>query len=352
MNILNRISKLSKSIVIIIAVLMTLAIGYIKYVTGVEVSVSIFYIIPIALCAWVVHRKAGFVLAFFSTIIWYVTDILCSPSYSHQIIPIWNSLVLFGFFYIMVWLLSSYRKVIDRENTIAKEIQHSMLPKCIPEIPGYDIAVAWQPASHIGGDYYDIVILSDGTVGLCIGDVTGHGMPAALLMSNLQAAFRILAKDTNSPSDLCDQLNKFIVNNTESDNFISFFYGILNTKKKVLHYSNAGHPPPIVLRHHNDKIFRLSTKGLLLGVDDDFVNKKAALKLKTGDVIILYTDGVVEAVNSRGEFFGEEGLMNICKEHFHQSANVICKNILHSLSLFTNNNAVLDDVTLLVIVVN
>jgi serine phosphatase RsbU (regulator of sigma subunit) len=350
MNLINRISKLSKSTIIIITVLMTQVIGHLDYITGAEISISIFYVIPVALCAWFVHRKAGFALAFLSSITLYVADFLCSPSYSHPFIPIWNAIVSFGFFSIMVWSLSSYRKVMDRENTRALEIQHSMLPKNIPEFPGYDIAVAWRPTSRIGGDYYDIVNLADSTMGLCIGDVAGHGIPAALLMSNLQAAFRILAINTHSPDDLCDQLNKFIVNNTESENFISFFYSILETEKKVLHYSNAGHPPPFVLRQ-NGTIHRLSTDGLLLGVTDDFVNKHAILKLETGDVIILYTDGVVEARNPRGEFFGEEGLINVCKMHFHQSANDICENILRSLSLFNNNNNH-DDVTLLVIVVN
>jgi hypothetical protein len=260
---------------------MTLAIGFLDYITGAELSVSIFYIIPIALCAWFVHRWAGFAMAFISAIIWNIADLLCSPSYSHILIPVWNTLVLFGSFYFIVWILSSFKKVMDRENNLAIKIQQSMLPKYIPKHPGYDIAVVWQPAGHISGDYYDIVVLADSTLGICVGDVTGKGMSAALLMSNFQAAFRILAMNTHSPHEVCDKLNKFIVNNIVSGNFISFFYGILDTEKKVLHYSNAGHPPPIVLRSNGD-IHRLSTEDLIFGVTTDFTSKQCYIATKKG----------------------------------------------------------------------
>ncbi len=350
MNLINHTLKLGKRNLIILSTLNVLVIGFIDYITGVELSVSIFYILPIALCTWFVHKRAGIALAFISSIIWLLADILSSHLYSHPVIPVWNTMVMFGSFYIIVWALSSFKRVVDIENARAIEIQQAMLPKYIPKLPGYDIAVAWRPANHIGGDYYDIIALTENTIGLCVGDVTGHGMPAALLMSNLQAAFRILAMNTHSPHEVCGQLNKFIVNNVLSENFISFFYGIIDAENKIIHYSNAGHPPPIVLRSNGD-IRRLSTDGMLFGVTDNYTSKQAALQLKKRDVILLYTDGIIEARNQQGEYFGEEGLINASKPHIHETANDICESIISSLTLYSSNIDH-DDTTLLVIVVD
>jgi serine phosphatase RsbU (regulator of sigma subunit) len=348
MNIINRISKLRKSTIVILAILFTLLIGLLDYLTGAEVSASIFYIIPVALCAWYVDQWTGFLLAFFSAIVWDLADLLCAHSYRLLINPYGNTGIMIGFFASIAWMLSVLKKTIDRERTLAIGIQRSLLPKRMPKLPGYDIAVVWKPADHVSGDYYDAITLTENAVGLCIGDVTGHGMPAALLMSNLQAAFRILAADTHSPEEVCERLNTFIMKNSATEKFISFFYGILEAEERSFQYANAGHPPPVVLRR-NGELHRLTAGGSLFGVTADFSCEHATVRLEKGDIIILYTDGIIEAPNTRGIHFGENRLIEACKRHGDGTANGLCRHILKSLADYSKD--LHDDITLLVIVV-
>ncbi len=348
MNIFNRISKLHRTTIVLLAITLTLLIGLLDYLTGAEVSASIFYIIPVALCAWYVDRWAGFLLAILSAIVWDLADLLCVHSYRLLVNPYWNTCVIIGFFASIAWMLSVLKHAFDKERTLALGIQRSLLPKKIPKFPGFDIAALWRPANHVSGDYYDIIMLAENTVGLCIGDVTGHGMPAALLMSNLQAAFRILAADTHSPEEVCEQLNTFVMKNSVTEKFISFFYGILEADDKSFHYANAGHPPPIVLRR-NGELHRLTTGGSLFGVTADFSCERASVRLEKGDIILLYTDGIIEARNARGNHFGEDRLIEACTRNGDTSANSLCKHILKSLTEFSSN--LHDDITLLVIVV-
>ncbi len=348
MNIFNRIAKLHKSTIAILAIFLTLLIGLIDYLTGAEVSASIFYVIPVALCAWYVDQWTGFMLAIFSAIVWDLADLLCAHSYRLLVNPYGNTGIIIAFFGSIGWMLSVVKKTLDREKTMALGIQRSLLPRKIPKFPGYDIAATWRPADHVSGDYYDVILLEENTVGLCIGDVTGHGIPAALLMSNLQAAFRILAADTHSPEEVCRQLNTFIMKNSVTEKFISFFYGILEAEDKRFHYANAGHPPPIVLRR-NGEFHRLTTGGFLFGITADFSCERASVMLEKGDIILLYTDGIIEAQNARGNHFGEDRLIDACRRHGDATANNLCKQILKSLMEFSKD--LRDDVTLLVIVV-
>jgi serine phosphatase RsbU (regulator of sigma subunit) len=348
MHLFNRLSKLHKSTIIVLAISLTLLIGLLDYLTGAEVSASIFYIIPVSLCAWYVDRWAGFLLSILSAIVWDLADLLCAHSYRLLVNPYWNTCVIIGFFAAIAWILSVLKKAVDRERALALSIQRSLLPKRIPKFPGYDIAAIWKPANNVSGDYYDIILPAENAVGLCIGDVTGHGVPAALLMSNLQAAFRILAADTNSPEEVCEQLNNFVMKNSVTERFISFFYGILEAEARRFHYANAGHPPPIVLRRNGD-LHRLTTGGSLFGVTADFSCERATVHLEEGDIILLYTDGIIEARDARGSHFGEDRLIDACKRHGDATANGLCRHILKSLTEFSRD--LHDDVTLLAIVV-
>ena len=138
----------------------------------------------------------------------------------------------------------------EREVAEARSIQQGLLPKSIPQQAGYEIAGAWQPAQSIGGDYYDVFEFDETTLGLCIADVAGKGLPAALLMSNLQAAVRGLASPSLPPDGLCARLNSLVCHNTGNDRFITFFYAQLDGPARLLRYTNAGHNAPIVL--HRD----------------------------------------------------------------------------------------------------
>jgi len=239
----------------------------------------------------------------------------------------------------------------EQENEIAeaRAIQEGFLPKEIPQLAGYEIASAWQSARVVGGDYFDVLPFGEEACGLCIADVAGKGLPAALLMSNLQAAVRGLAAPSLRPDELCLRLNSLLCRNMASDRFVTLFYAQLDGPSRRLRYASAGHNAPFVLRGDGSHE-RLSAGGGVLGV---FVNQKfesGTVQLQSGDRVVLYTDGVTEAWNGDEEEFGEERLLGVLRENRGQSAVEIQKRILQAASEFSRG-IWRDDATLLVVAV-
>jgi sigma-B regulation protein RsbU (phosphoserine phosphatase) len=219
----------------------------------------------------------------------------------------------------------------ERESAEARSIQQGFLPKDIPQLAGYEIVGAWQPARVVGGDYYDVLPFGRETLGVCIGDVAGKGLPAALLMSNLQAAFRGFASPAVSPEALCDKLNSLICRNIASDRFITFFYAQLDGVARQLRYTNAGHNAPIVT-HKDGSHDRLREGGGILGVFPVQAFDMGVYDLAAGDRVLLFTDGVTEACNPEGEEFGDARLLQrkilsvvaeFCRGHWHDDATLI-----------------------------
>jgi sigma-B regulation protein RsbU (phosphoserine phosphatase) len=237
----------------------------------------------------------------------------------------------------------------EREIAEAKAIQEKLLPREIPQMPGYEIASAWQSARLVGGDYFDILPLDEKTLGLCIADVAGKGMPAALLMSNLQAAVRGLSSLSVAPNLLCNRLNSIVYRNTESDRFITFFYAQLEGLTRRLAYVNAGHNPPFVVRSDGSHE-RLREGGAVLGVFDSRNYEMGSMQLSQGDRVILFTDGVTEASNPAGEEFGEARLLRLLEDHRALSANELQAKILTVVAEFSGGRWQ-DDATLVVLAV-
>lgn len=237
----------------------------------------------------------------------------------------------------------------EREIAEAKAIQEKLLPREIPQMPGYEIASAWQSARLVGGDYFDILPLDEKTLGICIADVAGKGMPAALLMSNLQAAVRGLSSLSLPPNLLCNRLNSIVYRNTESDRFITFFYAHLDGPARRLVYANAGHNAPLVVRADGSHQ-RLLEGGAVLGVFDSRNYELGSAQLAPGDRVILFTDGVTEACNSVGEEFGEARLLRLLEDHRNLSADDLQAKILAAVAEFSGGRWQ-DDATLLVLAV-
>jgi phosphoserine phosphatase RsbU/P len=237
----------------------------------------------------------------------------------------------------------------EHEIAEARAIQEGFLPKEIAQLPGYEIASAWQSARVVGGDYFDVLPFDGESCGLCIADVAGKGLPAALLMSNLQAAVRGLASPSLAPEDLCSRLNALLCRNMASDRFVTLFYAHLDGPERRLRYVSAGHNAPFVI-HADGSHERLREGGLVLGVFTNQAFKSAAIRLRTGDRLVLFTDGVTEACNSQDEEFGEDRLLTVLQENRAQSATEIQKSILHSVSEFSHAPW-RDDATLLVVAV-
>jgi sigma-B regulation protein RsbU (phosphoserine phosphatase) len=235
----------------------------------------------------------------------------------------------------------------EREIAEARSIQEGLLPKGVPQVAGYEIASAWQSARVVGGDYFDVLSFDGGSLGFCIADVAGKGMPAALLMSNLQASVRGLASAQIAPDELCTRLNTLLCRNMASDRFITFFYAQLDGPSGELRYVNAGHNPPVVM-HRDGSHDRLTEGG---GVFGAFPNQEFTVgtsRLQSGDRLVLYTDGVTEASNADDEEFGDGRLIDVLAQHRAAGATELQVQILAAAGEFCGKHWH-DDATLLIL---
>lgn len=238
---------------------------------------------------------------------------------------------------------------LQQELTESQEIQEALLPKDLPQIDGIEIAVAWQPARAVGGDYFDVLKFDDRHSAVCIADAAGKGMPAALLMSNVQAVLKSFASATVAPSELCAQVNRVMCNNMVAHRFISCFYGLLDTQTRKFSYANAGHCPPMLVRHGT--CMRMKEGGPVLGVFPDLEYLTGEIELSSGDTLVFFTDGVTEAGNASGEEYGEERLQELLTLGGEFSARELRDLIMAAVGEFSDG-PVQDDATLMVITVD
>ena len=227
----------------------------------------------------------------------------------------------------------------------ARRIQQALLPRHIPRIPGYDISVSWNPAREVSGDYVDVLKIAGDRLVLCIGDVVGKGIPAALLMSNLQASVRALAPEAIAPHELAARVNRLLCTNTGHEKFITFFYGVVD-EHKVLTYTNAGHSEPILVRAGGETE-RLDCGGAVLGVFPDWNYTQARVQLAAGDRLVLYTDGITEAENRAGEQFGDRRLLELVACSRHLDAELLRGRITSAVADFAGRR-LRDDATVVV----
>ena len=235
----------------------------------------------------------------------------------------------------------------EREVEEARAIQQGFLPQEIPQIPGYQISGAWQPARIVGGDYYDVLPFDDDSAGLCIADVAGKGMPAAMLMSNFQASVRGFASPSLSPDALCEKLNKLVGRNIAADRFITFVYAHLHGPSRRLSYANAGHNAPIVL-HRDGTHERLDVGGGVLGIFKQQSFESGSIELAPGDRILLFTDGVTEAHDGEGTEFGDSRLINVLQDCREADSQAVQEKIFSTVGQFCGGNWE-DDATLIVL---
>ena len=237
----------------------------------------------------------------------------------------------------------------EQELAKAREIQEGLLPKKIPQVRGLEVAGAWQPASTVGGDYFDVLKFGEKKIGVCIGDVVGKGISAALLMANLQASFRAFASEEVSPRTLVGKLNEVISNNIAPDKFVTFWYCTIDTNENRLTYASAGHWPPILF-HKSGEGVPLREGGTPLGIFPDWKYEEGAFPLSSGDRLVLYTDGLTEAMNSDQQEFGERRLLELCRNNIALSAAELLAAIREEVVSFCNGNFQ-DDFTLVVVAV-
>jgi phosphoserine phosphatase RsbU/P len=239
------------------------------------------------------------------------------------------------------------RELHGQELQQAREIQQSLLPKEMPQIRGFEIDGAWEPARVVGGDYFDVIKLSDTRLGVCIADVVGKSVSAALLMANVQASVRAFASESASPSSLCARVNSVLCANIASGKFVTLFYGVLDAEQNLLTYTNAGHPHPIFIGTLGESR-ELENGGAVLGVFPQWKYEDSVLHLEPGGRLLLFTDGITEASRQDGEEFGEERLTSLLRTHAAKSASELKAALLAEVRSFCASQFS-DDATLIVV---
>jgi serine phosphatase RsbU (regulator of sigma subunit) len=235
----------------------------------------------------------------------------------------------------------------EEELQDAREIQASLLPKRLPDVRGYEIATVNQPLRFVGGDYYNVVRMDDRHTAICIADVAGKGMPAALLMSTLQAALQPLIAQKLPPSELCHRLNRILCDVMPVGKFISFFYGVLDNQQNRLTYCNAGHNPPLLIRADGAST-ELDAQGAVLGQFPEWQYRQSELEMRSGDRLLLFTDGLVEACDVNEEQFGEQRLIGVLRENSQSSAHNLLDLLLRAASQHCDGHFQ-DDASLIVL---
>ena len=244
-------------------------------------------------------------------------------------------------------LTGEERSRLESELELSQKVQRALLPQSPPEIPGWEVSAFSQPASIVGGDYFDFLRFADGTHGILIADVMGKGMPASMLMANLQASIRILVPESATPHDVLVRLNRLFHHNITLTKFVTVFLGKLDPESGDLHFVNAGHHPPILVRTATAALEELRPTGPAIGITADPSYGEKAARLEKGDLLVLYTDGLVEARNEARHEFGDDRLRMIISTPTSSAATLV-RDVRKQLQTFVASAPMHDDTTLIV----
>lgn len=236
---------------------------------------------------------------------------------------------------------------LTQEMRVARGIQQGLFPRQSPRIPGFDVGALCQPALETGGDFYDYIEFGDGRVGLVIADVVGKGMPAALLMANTRALWRAEAQFQDNPAETLRRVNRSLYRDINSDGFVTLLYAILDPHTRQLCVASAGHPLPVW--HGRAGVSEIEVLGLPLGLKQDAGYDELSVSLEPGDVIVVYTDGITEAVDGTRELFGLERLVALIKSEATRPASDLATEACSQARRFSGRTGQADDMTVVVL---
>jgi sigma-B regulation protein RsbU (phosphoserine phosphatase) len=238
---------------------------------------------------------------------------------------------------------------LERELQVARDVQSNLIPRSTPDIPGWEFSALWHPARQVSGDFFDYIPLHENRLGIVIADVTDKGMPAALFMAHARSIIRASVVGPFQPSETIASANHLICTDPTEGMFVSLFYGQLDPIKGEMIYVNAGHNPPLHYKADTSELFELPLTGFPLGIEDGSQYKQGLVTIQSGDIVLLYTDGITEAMNPEGDLFEPARLRRVLLEHKHKSVQEIQSVINDAVFRFIGSNEPSDDVTLMVL---
>jgi sigma-B regulation protein RsbU (phosphoserine phosphatase) len=237
------------------------------------------------------------------------------------------------------------RRRLEEELELSAIVQRALLPQITPEIPGVELAAFTRPAAIVSGDYFDFFHFRDGTHGLVIADIPGHGVSAGMLMGSLQTAIRTMAPETDVPSEILERINRFYLHNINFTTFVTIFLARFDPVTHTLTYASAGHNPPVIVHQSNGEVTWLKPTAPAIGLSEEFLPRTEFVTLEHGDILFLYTDGVTEAFNQVFEQFGSLRLAEVLRENANLTAANIIQTVRQGLETFGEGRALEDDTT-------
>ncbi len=242
-----------------------------------------------------------------------------------------------------------------RELQLAQEIQNALLPKDVPKLEGFEIDASYRAALEVGGDYYDFFEVDENSIGIVVADVSGKGIGSSMVMTMIRTSMRLEARGNKRASDVLYKVNKVAVGDIKKGMYVTMFYVILDSKKRMVNYASAGHNPMILYRDETKSISFLNPSGIAVGIDlgdpEEFRKRITSekLRLKKGDLLFLYTDGITEAMNDMREQFGEKRLVEFIKKYHHLPVSDFKEKLNEEITAFTKGYPQSDDITFVVI---
>ncbi|WP_456408452.1 SpoIIE family protein phosphatase [Caldithrix abyssi] len=244
---------------------------------------------------------------------------------------------------------------LQKELQVAQEIQQMLLPSDFPKVEGYDIASYYEAAKEVGGDLFDFVEVDDDTIGICVADVSGKGVPGSMIMTMIRTALRLEARGNKNPADVLARVNEFVVDDMKRGMFVTMFYVVLDSRNREIHFASAGHNPMILYRNSTKQTYYLNPPGFPVGIqlpDPDLFRRtitSESIRLREDDILVLYTDGVTEAMNRKRELYREERFLDSIRRNAHLSVVEFIKTINKELKEFTGGAPQNDDITVVAI---
>jgi serine phosphatase RsbU (regulator of sigma subunit) len=331
-----------------------------------DLSFLLLYIAPVLFVAWFAGARNSYAIACSSALVWVIDDLVNAQSYARLTIPIWNLATKLLILVVFGHIGARFRDAVEREKmvvqesarremAIAKDVQELLFPDVIPRLDTLTFSVHCLPAQEIGGDYYDFIPLDSRRLAIVVADVAGKGVAAALLMARLQGLVRSTAVELGAQvTDFVTTLNQEMMLRT-GRSYVTLFYACYDDETRELRYSNAGHPPPLLVRAPNgtndefpERVALLESGGPVIGLLPNAVFQESSVRLGQGDVLTFYTDGISETTNTKDEEFGDERLRQTLLAHADLAPAELQERIFKELDAFRGAAPQHDDMTLVI----